>query len=313
MKKILLEAKNKKNYIVVITIGNRYYKKWQKKICPIIKNYCESNKIGLIAITNNLIDKSSEFFKKPQWQKLLVGQYLLNNRVNFENICIIDGDILINPFSPNIFNYHKKNKISVVSSRFNMPYDWQSSTRKISFYRKKFYSKKYALNSAINMTIKDLFKYHKLKHFDNFFCAGMYMFNKNFSKFMEKVFFKYKNNVKSITNGGDQTHVNYEFQSTKKINWLDYKFQALWNYEMANYYPFLYYNKDKKLIQNCIESSLSNNYFLHFAGSSFESDMIDSYNIKFLKNKLFFLGLNKYLKKNFTAKASGFFKPKQKK
>ena len=37
MKKILLEAKNKKNYIVVITIGNRYYKKWQKKFVQLLK------------------------------------------------------------------------------------------------------------------------------------------------------------------------------------------------------------------------------------------------------------------------------------
>ena len=130
---------------------------------------------------------------------------------------IIDGDIIINPYSPNIFDFHKNHKISVVSSRVNMPYDWENTTRKISFYRKKFYSNKYSLNSAINMTIKDLFRYHGLKSFDNFFCAGMYMFNKKFSKFMKKVFFKYKSNVHSITNGGDQTHVNYEFQSIKKL------------------------------------------------------------------------------------------------
>ena len=122
-----------------------------------------------------------------------------------------------------------------------MPYDYDKTAKKIAFNRKTFYSKKYPLNSAINMSIESIFKFHNLKSFKNFFCAGLYVFNKKFSKKFENIFFKYPSNVKSITNGGDQTHVNYEFQKIGKLNWLDYKFQALWNYEMVNYYPFLYF------------------------------------------------------------------------
>ena len=66
---------------------------------------------------------------------------------------------------------------------------------------------------------------------------------------------------------------------------------------MANYYPFLYYNSDKKLVQLCIEASIMNNYFLHFAGSSFESRMIDNFKNKFFLDKKFILGLNSYVKK----------------
>ena len=76
-------------------------------------------------------------------------------------------------------------------SRVNMPYDWENTTRKISFYR-KFYSNKYSLNSAINMTIKDLFRYHGLKSFDNFLCGYVYVQQK-FFKFTKKFFL---NNIK---------------------------------------------------------------------------------------------------------------------
>ena len=57
--------------------------------------------------------------------------------------------------------------------------------------------------------------------------------------------------------------------------WLDYKFQALWFYEIAWKYPFLYdYGRyDDELINKCIESSLFTNYFLHFAGSWHECNM----------------------------------------
>ena len=54
---------------------------------------------------------------------------------------------------------------------------------------------------------------------------------------------------------------------------LDYKFQAYWVYEMAKNYPFLYYIKNKKILNECIESCLMNNYFLHFATRWSEGDM----------------------------------------
>ena len=306
--KLLIKSKSK-NYLVVITIGSKYYSNWKKKIFPMIKEYSVLNGIGVIAITEDLLEKNSKYYKKPQWQKLLGGEYIKKKKIDYDSLCIIDGDILVNPFSPNIFKVHKKNMISVVSSRIDMPYDYDQTSRKIAFYRNKYYSKKYPLNSAMNMSIKDIFKYHNLKSFNNFFCAGLYMFSKNYSKFMEKIFYKYERNIKSITNGGDQTHVNYEFQNKGLINWIDYKYQAIWNYEMANYYPFLYYEKKKEIINYCIEASLLNNYFLHFAGSWHESKLIDNYNEKIIRNKKKFISLKYYLNKKFKGKASGLIKP----
>ena len=307
--KILIRPKNKKNYLVVIAIGKKYYNFWKINFFPLVKKYSLSNGVGVIVITNNLISKSSKYFKKPQWQKLLVGEFLHKKKIIFENLCVVDADILVNPYAPNILNYHSKDKISVVSSRFNMPSDYDKTAKKIAFNRKTFYSKKYPLNSAINMSIESIFKFHNLKSFKNFFCAGLYVLNKKFSKKFKNIFFKYPSNVKSITNGGDQTHVNYEFQKIGKLNWLDYKFQALWNYEMVNYYPFLYFEKNKKLINYCIESSLINNHFLHFAGSWYESKMINNFKPNLLKKKKFIPELKIYLDKKFIGKPYGFIKP----
>ena len=61
-----------------------------------------------------------------------------------------------------------------------------------------------------------------------------------------------------------------------EVNWLDYKYQAIWLYEMAAYYPYLYLKDNQNnfdWISKCIQTSLTNNYFLHFAGSWNESHM----------------------------------------
>ena len=56
--------------------------------------------------------------------------------------------------------------------------------------------------------------------------------------------------------------MNFKIFNTK-VNILNYKFQALWFYEMDKY-SFLYNLKDKnQLVKFCIEEVLMNNY-LHF-------------------------------------------------
>ena len=150
------------------------------------------------------------------------------------------------------------------------------------------------------MSNKKIYQYHKLKPQKDYFCAGMFVFNLNyFAEEMSKWFFKYKRNIKSITGNGDQTHLNYEVFRTKKVKILDYKFQALWIYEIVNKFPFLYDKNvtTKKIIKECIEKSILDNYFLHFAGSWHENDMwkIDGI-LAEKKNKILF-NIFKILKK----------------
>ena len=145
------------------------------------------------------------------------------------------------------------------------------------------------------MTPKQIAKYHgfkDIKNITNYFCSGLFIFNhKKFSKFLTNIYNKYDRKFISLT-GGDEPIINYEFQKTKFLNWIDYKYQAIWVYEMANRFPFLYDfgKKNKKLQSECITASLMSNYFLHFCGSWHESSMID------LKNNYIFNGKKKFIK-----------------
>ena len=57
-----------------------------------------------------------------------------------------------------------------------------------------------------------IYKYHNFKKtYDDHFCAGLFIFNiKNHSNYLEKIFYKYKKEFVTLTNG-DQPVLNYEF------------------------------------------------------------------------------------------------------
>lgn len=311
--KIIKKPGKSRNIIVANLIGKKFKNNWKKYFCKNWLAYANKYDLGIIVFFD-YIDNSKER-KKANWQKLLVGSFIKDklSYLNINNICYLDADILINTYtSPNIFKFHKNSKISVVSLFKNLPYELHETKRRISFFRNKYYNKKYYLDSAIFMEPKQIFKYHNFKSFDNFFCSGLFVFNLNkYSKKMNSWYFKYSKNFPTLTLG-DQPVLNYEFQKNGNLNWIDYKFQAIWVYEMAWKYPFLYGfgKKNTKLQKLCVSASLLSNYFLHFAGAWPESDMYKlnkDFKINNDKNEL--KKFSKYLKIPVLGKPRGIIKP----
>ncbi len=287
--KIIYSPKKTKNYIATIAIGKKYYSNWKKYILKNWLHYCKKNKIGILVVYKDLINKNNNW-KSPNWQKLLIGNCILSKKIKIVNVCYLDTDILINPLSPNIFKNYETDKISLVSQIKNIPYPLDNIRRKIAFNRHYFYDKKYPLDSSLFMSLKEIYNYHKVPIQNNYACSGFFIFNiKNHSNFLKKIFDKYNIKTKTLT-GGEEPLFNYEVLSKQKINWLDYKFQALWIYEISHRFPFLYEIKKKynSLTKKCVELCLMDNYFLHFAGSWHESNMWQIKNI-FESKKINFL------------------------
>lgn len=303
------------NYLVTIAIGDKYLDGWKKLSLPLWLKYCEKNDLGIIVIVGDLIDKEHHNWKKATWQKLLLGSALKKMQIEIENVCYLDTDILINPHAPSVFKDYDSDTIGLVSLRNNLPYPIDETLRREAFLRHTHYSNDYPLDSALFISTENLYKYHDLEPQEDIFCAGFFLFNiKKHAEMMEKWFHKYPKDVESITGGGDQTHLNFEFLNWGKVSWLDYRFQAIWVYEMAWKYPFLYkFGRDNTLlIRECIESSLYTNYFLHFAGSWYESNMWEVGHIlsdldKYEEMERYY----EYLKTEVTGKAQGQIKPKK--
>lgn len=274
--KVLINPGETKNVIATLAIGDDYYKSWEKYAFPTWKQYCERHGLGLIVFDADLIPKENKIWKKATWQKLLIGNTLRLNLPAVSNVCYLDSDILINYMAPNVFDFCRSGTIGLVSIRKNLPYPWEQVLRRMAFLRHNHYDKNYPLDSALVISLNRLYEYHGLAPQSDEACMGFFIFNvSEHAEMMSNWFSKYDRNIESITGGGDQTHLNFEIQNWGKVSWLDYKFQAIWPFEMAWKYPFLYDfgRNNKALIRECIEASLSTNYFLHFAGSWHESEM----------------------------------------
>jgi hypothetical protein len=276
--------KPKKKLFVTLAIGHEYKKIWKKNILPSWKIYCKKNNIGLVLLSDNLLSKQNKFWKKATWQRLLIGEFIKKKFRYVEDICILDTDIVINPYSPNIFKYQKKNKINLTSLRFNLPFEYKQTIRKIAFFRKKYIDKNYPLDSLLNCDLKTLYRSDKLQPQKDEFCVGVMMFNiKRFSKLLYEWFFLFKKNLDTTTKGGCQTQLNYLILKNNLHNCINYKFQAIWIFELASRFPyFLKYITNTKILGELTETILMDNYFLHFAGGGKESTFWK--NDKFLKS-----------------------------
>lgn len=295
------------NAIVTLAVGDMYLENWEKNVSDGWIAYCKRHNLGLFIEEHSLDERNNA--KKKQWQKLLVVERLAQKAPNVKTFCYLDSDIAINPQSRSIFDDIDSKKLNLVSQFKNMPFLVRRAQKMVSFHRHHFISKKYPLDSAIFMRPEEIFAFHGLPIFDDYACTGLIAGGTSqFARVFREIYEIYDKDVNSIT-GGDEPILNYEFLSRFEINWLPYEYQALWLFEMALNYPFLYSKEkiDSELVRKCVDAVLSRVSFLHFAGSWYESDLIHVGN--FLQNAEYLKALMDYLKVEPRGEPQGLIRP----
>ncbi len=261
------------NYIVTIVIGEEYLNNWKRYFSESWIKYANKYDLGILIVVDDLLARENNRWKKATWQKLLIPGIFAEKVVGL--CCYVDSDILINPFAPNIFDEYQAGKVGVVSIRKRLPYPQREVTKRLAYLRQRYLDKDYPLDSSLFMTTTQLYNYHNFADQNDEFCAGVLLFDPNEmrAKFLDW-FNLYPSNVDSITQGGDQTHLNFHIISEGLQNWLDYRYQAIWVYEVSWNFRELYEQKFSNLNQNqaAIWQVLANNHFLHFAGGSADSN-----------------------------------------
>ena len=277
--------------------------------------YCRRHDLGLILFDEDLISPDHPKWKKANWQKYLIPSAIVDAGLTVNNVCHLDTDILISPLAPNIFDSYDNKKIGLISLRTGLPYPHLELCRRLAFARNRHYSREYPLDSALFIILTDLYASIAAPAQLDEACSGVFLFNvQTHEELFSEFYGKFEKTVLSPTSGGDQTHFNYLVQSNDLQQWLDYRFQAQWTYEMAWKYPFLYskYRDDHSIIRECIEASLFSNYFLHFAGSWYESEMWEQVTVFDTPESLeMFSAFDEFMKVPVYGKPLGAIKPKE--
>ena len=260
----LMES-SKGNYLITTAIGESYLDNWETYSKNSWLKYCQLNDIGII-VFNDLINANSK--KNLYWQKFLVPDVLLKDN-DVINVCYLDTDIVINPWSTNIFDNLDYNKINMVSDVKDMPYgNLRYMLKKLAYGRHHGISTQYPLDSSLFLTFQQVYEHHGFKAWDNYGCAGLFAFN------LEKYahhFLKWFNETPSdhyAMDAGEEIYLNNFVNRDNCVNWISYEWQAIWPYEVAYNYNFIATeDADDMLVLQCIKNSLMNHNFLHFAGS----------------------------------------------
>lgn len=301
--------------LATIAIGEQYLQPFMKYAYHTWEMYCHRHDLGLILFDDHLIAKSDPKFKNPYWQKFLIGEAL--NSANFQtnNVCCLDTDILISPIAPNIFANRNESKVGLVSLRQNLAYSYDLSLRRMAFFRNRFYDSKYPLDSSLFISLDGLYEMAGLDPQEDEACSGVFVFScQNHGMLLKNYYLSFDQSVMERDGGGEQIFLNHFVQSQGLVEWLEYRYQTMWTYEMANKYPFLYSeNKDNfVLIKECIEASLFGTYFLHFAGSWHEGKMWEQVKVFDKPESLvMFDAFAEYMKTPVYGKPLGAIKPKE--
>jgi len=273
--RVLIQPGKSGNVLATIAIGDAYLEPFMKYAFHTWEMYCKRHDLGLILFDKDLIRPDHPKYKNPFWQKLLIPKILKESGLGIQSVCHLDTDILVNPFAPNIFDRHDKKKVSLISQMQRLPYERYEVLRRVAFLRNRYLSRSYPLDSILFASIEQLFSFSSLKPQKDYACTGVFVFSpEHHSEIFTNFFNEFDHTVITPDSGGEELHFNYLIQSQNLDEWLDYRFQAIWIYEVAWKFPFLYRESERnnlEVIKSCIESSLFTNYFLHFAGPWHES------------------------------------------
>ena len=264
---------NSDKAIVTLALGNSHYQDWLNYSKPSLVKYCENNNLNLMIQTESM--DNSMRYEKATWQKLLLPNQLLIEHPRIKSYCYVDTDVIANPYAPSIFEVHKKNTVSLVSQFKNLPFPLNSVLRKIAFNRHYYYDSGYPLDSALFMTSNEIYEHHGLPTMPDYACAGVYMSDVEYSAEKLRSIYQLNDQTTYTLTGGDEPVFNYELQRNFVINWIEYKYQAIWNFEMAYRAEYLYKSTTTSVdaINQTLKNVLSDLVFLHFAGSWHEKSI----------------------------------------
>ncbi len=257
------------NWLVSTAIGGDYFERWKDGFSALWFDYADRHELGIAIAIENLQSTSTPQLNGA-WQKLLAVGSLSRELERPLRCALIDSDVLISPLADNIFEAVDSGRIGIVSQVHGTPMEFRRVTNRIALYRRESIAPSFPLNSLLNASPRQVFEWAGLEPaMDDFACTGVLVCD---SARHAELFRQWYEDAPSddryhAIGDWEQTYVNHKIQQRPEVQWLDYSWQAIWMFEVAVNYPFLYSQTvESEVLQWCVTSSLLKHHFLHLAG-----------------------------------------------
>jgi len=261
--------------IVTSAVGNEYFERWKAFSFPTWKRYAHEHQLGIVVVLNRLIVGPESIAKNASWDKLLAPLLLSQHFPKIERVALLDTDVVISPFAPNLFDLSEPGSYSVVSQERGLPFPIREVRQRIALLRQWFYDDDYPQNSILQATAEEVFSLQGLPAHPDYFCAGLIVLDSSLFEDLANCHASISSDRAQSSFAWEEPFVNDWIQSRNHI-WMPYEYQAIWLFEMAWYYPHLYglvsNVPGNRAVADVIGSVMLNRFFLHFAGSWFEAD-----------------------------------------
>ena len=248
--------------IVTITIGSQRWR-YERNFIPSIKAYADKWKFDYIQIKEmldlSIVPRSDTHFMKQVvcMQKCLIASQPWAQ--NYDIIIYMDADILVNlEKAPNIIEEYLPGKIAAVDER-NMfgnaayvSHVWKQVAPQLPKTALEYYFKFFPGQEV----------------FPRQFNGGLLIFQpKVHVDFFKMVYDKYMPMILAGKDlDGDQAPLNYEANKANLVQYIDERWNRLWNFCWKLYYGFLDEKEHKDILRLCLRQIFDMHYFIHFAG-----------------------------------------------
>lgn len=253
-----------------MVVGGTYLDDWNRICRRSWSVYCKRNGIDIVLIKEPISGNEEKQRRTIHWDKLLLKR--VRALEGYDLVAWVDADIVMNGRrAPDIFEAFDHDKIGAVSLMYGFPFDLKEAKRRVARLRHRYVDSNYPLDSIITQDDNLTYRLINKPVLDDFINTGVLVYHLGrYGSFFEDVFDRYRN--ETVFDGYEQCHLSYEIVASGFYQRLPYGFNAIWNYEMAMNYPFLYFPKqnNEALMKACRYTTLLNSYFLHFPGWRYE-------------------------------------------
>lgn len=233
--------------IIILTVGDRYIKKFNYYFRESVEKYCKKYNYDLFVLTELIKYENNMDSKKILWQKLLIPE----KYSDYDYVIAMDSDIYVSDNAPELpLKEIPDGKVAGSNERkYFGNYEWREEIQR---------------KNGWEITGKDWYNISgENRDYNDHLNSGFVIYQPKYhAKIIRKL---YDDNIDNYQkyHQGDQSILSLFLIDNNLIYWLDQRYNRVWYYWKEIFYPN-FDSYDEKLKKEFVTNFVNLNYFSHF-------------------------------------------------